>query len=1104
MVQVRLKGPQIGSSLGAVSARVGAVSESTQVTSFLKPSVVTGLPRIRDSFDNGTLSLDVTGLTGITAYAWRRVGGAAEGTGATLSAAGLGGEWIECAVTCDQGVLTAPPVMVYASMSMASHNADDAAVLALVPHAEATHIAVQSGDFSNPSTWRDGRVPRDGSFWLIPKDIVVHYDVTEDNVRMDRGRVDGTFQLDTARLTNEQLKMKIETLVCTRGSSLILGTAANPLPATASFELTISDRDYSQGEYMATDLGADNFLTTRGWGRGVLTQGLCRIWGNARTNWMFADEEVAAGATSVTMPQAPDWQVGEEILICATDGRITADNRELISQTEVREIASITNGGRTVNWTAPLVYDHGNPVPGSQRTDVRPIIALRGGRNITFTSEERTDPARKGHFACMHGMSTVDVWNMACVGMGRTDKSVPSGVIDASNDFKFYNGSTIATGTLTPRSNLQSRYAFHGHHLGWGGGQIMQGCYMEDSPGWGYVHHACRMAMNDCVGYRFTGAGMVSESADELGEWLDNVMIESTRRVPGGGNYTLNGKIQEGGFGTSGDTFRYGVGFGFRGRAMRTNRNYAVGCHTGHAFFPRGNNQVASSTGTMFDPRRSRLDLRTPGRLDSPAPYHLFERYDYPIIHHAGNGSFGCQHGLLVTKDGPVQHHDVNVKLKSFRVVGSRQDGALVEYVGTYILEDFDILAIGGNGIRVGGNTYQIVTHRARIEGANVAFFHDGGTDVLNAHDNFNNTTDPRWAHYGYDVIDCTSFDVYDVPAGATKTGPDVTIFEPDLDNTRIDYNADPQETFALKWADYTAATITVSNRLVNGDGTKSDNISASSDIEPKPWYDRLFSSNSARYATFQYYEGHWQYGGQNVMVIPNFVSDRVTGRPHKFIKMVHYTDTPGGTNNGAYAYTDTPVVQSDITRTVAAGGSVVIDFAAGATGGTGSFEVDEKDHIAPQNGHVTIDGAAGTITYTPDDAVREGTDEFYAFVVSDGQYKTVRADILIGSGDAPTAPVADVNFSVTDGAGLSVDVTLNDAPGMGGRKILVTQYSTDAGATWRRLCNGWKPGIHTIGTESDGTAITAGSVNLRLRCLTDYDRNASPASADGTVTVAP
>src|SRR3978361_1220936 len=66
---------------------------------------------------------------------------------------------------------------------------EHAALFALVPRNEATHVAVKNGSWFDPATWSDGQIPNAGSKVLIPEAISVNYDGVSDTsvftVRVD-------------------------------------------------------------------------------------------------------------------------------------------------------------------------------------------------------------------------------------------------------------------------------------------------------------------------------------------------------------------------------------------------------------------------------------------------------------------------------------------------------------------------------------------------------------------------------------------------------------------------------------------------------------------------------------------------------------------------------------------------------------------------------------------------------------------------------------------------------------------------------------------------------------------------------------------------------
>ncbi len=1134
MAQIRLKGILPRENLGLVSAIVGGASDSAAIPSFQGPAAASGVPRISDGTDTDTLTLDTSGLTGITAYDWRIVGGASQDTGPTLPGAGLGGQWVTCEVTCDQGVLLSPPIMVYATAMMGmsmdpKHLADDAAVVGLIPHRDVTHIAVADGNWSDPATWHVGSVPRNGAVVLIPHGRTVTYD-WNDRHRLDRLRVDGTL---TWSLTTST-QMLVETITVTRGASMIIGTASNRVPAQYSHRIVFSCRDYTADTLAETDLRASNFLTTRGWGRGLVVQGLIRVWGAEKVPWFDADP-IEAGATSLTARKAPvGLAAGDTIVIGGTDAdyvyNANADH-SMVFQDEERVVTSVV--GNVISWQEPLVHPHKNQLPGSTRTDLYPGVIVKGNKNVRFASEVTAPTWRRGHTAFMHMHAKVDVWGADFVDLGRTDKVInpvdgDAGIIDANGDFKRRNAADspqTQSIALTPRANLQSRYPVHCHLLGdvpMGAAPVVAECGVIGSPGWGMVHHGGFMNFFNCTVLDYYGCGMVSEDGSETGAWADNCVMRTTYvakyRDWIGRSVDLRQEVKnlEGNKGALGDTFSHGYAYGFRGRAMRTNRNKAVSTTWANAFWHRSttgepsNPGVAITAGTRDVPRAA-LDLKEITLPEKPANItkDAINYIDYPIVHHSDNEAVACLGGLFVTKNVHTQFHDANIKLKNLKCWGYRQYGASVEYVGVYILDGFDSVAgkyaydTGqGTGVRYGANQHTVIVRNLRAEGNDYAVF-GSGSDTTSTHVNYS-LEDPRWGLVGLDDVDNANRLGFVLVPG---TKPRAEVFYDDDDwYDGYDYGQDPGEDYPLEIAAFFSFNFSNSivPRVDNTMGSKTDNISNAAKLTPKPSGDDIFPGNGSRCLDWLSARGYYIYEGRRVLKQTYIISDRLTGRPAKRTKLVRYTNTNSTafTNNGPLSYTDTPVVQADKTGTCSVNGSVVVDLVSGASGGNGSFSLDTVDSISPQNGTVTFDGAAGTITYTPDPHF-EGTDEFYTFVESAGQYATVRVDILVGTERAVVAPVRGTHFSVADHPDANtIGVTLMTPPDAGGRKIRLTEYSTDGGTTWRRLCHRWVQAVHKITVESDGTAISNGSYTLRLRYKTNWDYTASDASAGAAVTV--
>lgn len=1119
MSQIRLKGFQTGAAVELSNITVGGDSRTLSVPAFRKPPRVAALPRISDAFDGTDMSVDTTGLTGITAYQWRIKGGADQGTASTQDTTGLGGDYLECVVTCDQGMLTSPAVRVYENgmMSMAAMDADDAAILELVRHGDVTHLSVADGLWTSPATWLNGKVPANGARVLVSEGTTVTYDNSEANIRLDTIRVDGTL----AWALDQSTTMLVESVIGTRGSTITIGTdSANRLPAAHTAEIIISGKDYTSDSFLPTDMNISR--EAKMWGRGIVSQGVWRMWGNKKTTWDRANAGVPAGATSLTLENLPTGiEVGDEIVI----GGTSLDYSEVLEpgvsflalQDEYRTLTAVD--GATLSWADGLVHPHDNQCPGSTRTDLHPVVMVRKGKNIKIRSEVTAPNWRRGHTACMHRFAVMDHWDVEFVDLGRTDKDDFAGIRDTDGTFRFHDNDNLLNTAYSSQSNIQSRYPIHGHHLGFGhtgARPVVANCYVEGVPGHAIVHHNCDMDFFDNAMHRFWGCGMVSESGNELGAWVGNCAMTATA-----GDNALNRvpKVHESQRGIAGDNFRKGYGYGMRGRAMRVNRNVAVSCSWGYVFFHRFEPNASQAIAKVINLTRQFIDLKDVGRLVQYNDGSIsdasrdFKFVHYPIVHFADNEAISCISGLFVSKSLPPQVHDVNVKLKRFKSWGYRDSGCEIEYVGTYILEDFDCVADkngNGKGIKFGNNTFQMFTVRARVEGNSEGIFRQGAEPNMEGSTDAMSMQNPRWGHIGTDYVDNAEDLTDDGAFSSVNKAVDVTLEDPDWTGDFINYDATPSLTYPMQagiWDGTSAFSGDLISTMSNADGAKSDNIGNAASLAPKEIkFEYLFGSFNRQVRKANNADGYWSYNGDFVVAQTNIISDRATGRPFKFLNTYVAQTEPAstGVNNGPLVYASTPVVQSDKTATVAANGTVVVNVLAGATGagGPGTYVLDTGDHLKPDNGVARLNSATGEITYTPDrDYI--GTDEMYVFVKSQNRYATVRVTFLIGSGGTVSAPQTDTHFSVADHpAANTLGVTLNTAPATGGRRIQFVQYSTDGGASWRRLCNGWPQAVHKITTTSTGTALAAGDYTLRLRYKTNFDYVFSGASSDTTVTV--
>jgi len=221
------------------------------------------------------LAVEAPALTNIQSYQWFVDDvEITEATGATFTPNMMG--HVSAIVTANEGVFAAPIVQVVHAHDMASHGAAEDAVLALVPHVGASHIAVQDGLWSDPMTWDVGAVPAEGAVVLVPINANVTYDVAT-APRLDRLRLDGALRV----ALDQSTQMHVETVVIAHSGLLEIGAGfESRLPGQYAFDLTVSDRAYGISPNASSDL--DLALDPLLLGRGIVCLGNLVVFGDAR------------------------------------------------------------------------------------------------------------------------------------------------------------------------------------------------------------------------------------------------------------------------------------------------------------------------------------------------------------------------------------------------------------------------------------------------------------------------------------------------------------------------------------------------------------------------------------------------------------------------------------------------------------------------------------------------------------------------------------------------------------------------------------------------------------------------------------------------------
>lgn len=510
---------------------------------------------------------------------------------------------------------------------------------------DATHVAIRSGDWSDPSTWEGGRVPGAEAQVYIPAGTQVIYDV-DSEVPLATVRVDGHLKFSTSQDTN----MLVETIVTGHGSKFEVGSAADPMPVSIDATVTFRDTPINRGQ------DPDQLS------HGLMAFGEVEVQGASKESHLKLDGQVNRGDRTIEVDgNTANWEVGDTIVIIGTGNG---------SRDEERVITAIN--GDQITFNQALSYDHNPP----QGMDFDTYVGNLS-RNVTFRSED-ADGVR-GHVMLHNGMGGSDgisnsVQFAAFEDMGRTDASIG-----------------------TSANNPAGRYPLHLHEIGTepdSALNILNGNAINGAPGWGITHHSSHAAVNNNFVYDTVGSGIISEMGDETGEWLGNLVSS----VDGDG--VANPSSQSNGFLVGSE----GAAYENQSRVIIQQDNVAANSHIGWNWsgresfeFPSINDGVHRK---MFEREQVPFD---------PSPFDVaLDHEEPPIIDFNDNTVIGADTALRVFHRQYSDDTDTMSVFKNFNVWGGGDAVHLDNYASNYQFMD-SVWQGSGVGFRIERKTSSVV-----------------------------------------------------------------------------------------------------------------------------------------------------------------------------------------------------------------------------------------------------------------------------------------------------------------------------------------------------------------------------------------------------------
>lgn len=379
-------------------------------------------------------------------------------------------------------------------------------------------VAVQSGAWSDPATWKHGVVPGDDALVRIPDGVDVTYDVAKGSpfeASLFSVWVEGSFRF----AADQSTYMEVDTILAGHGSVLEIGTSENRIDGGHEAEIVIRDDTAAVDE--------------RAWdpqqlSKGIVAAGRVEIAGADTVAHVSLVSGAEAGDTTLLLAEVPEgWLVGDKLVLQGTsydpEGSDSDNSRFHDEELTITGFEEQSNGQIEVTFENlntggnSLRFDHVLPDGQVFDTGELGIHLANLSRSVTIRSEggDATMPDAggdvhdRGHVMLMH-TDDVTIRDAAFLDLGRSDKTL------------------LADDDL----NVKGRYSLHIHRGGaedvTGQPAIIEGVAVEGSPGWGIAHHQSHLNILDSVVYDTVGSGIAAEAGDEIGIWRGNLVVKTT------------------------------------------------------------------------------------------------------------------------------------------------------------------------------------------------------------------------------------------------------------------------------------------------------------------------------------------------------------------------------------------------------------------------------------------------------------------------------------------------------------------------------------------------------------------------------------------------
>ena len=345
---------------------------------------------------------------------------------------------------------------------------------------------IGNGSWQDPTIWPGAQIPGNSDDIVIPSGITI--DLTG-NIDVKSITINGILQA----ISGADIQVKTEWIMVMGNTALLeIGTTANPFDAVYNCTITLTGLDDGD-DIMGM---GDKFIVAMGGGN-------IELHGEQKMSWTQLGSNALPGSNQITMATAVDWDIGDEILLVASQ----TDWNEA----EKKTITAISANDLNITLNSNLSYPHSGIVE----------TYTRNTDNKTWTADLRGEVGLLTHNIKIQGDASSE-----SNGFGGHIMCMPNSTINASSIELYRMGQKAKLG----------RYPWHWHLLDdFGTGQYFKNSSVDHSFNRAItIHGTSYVNVENNFFYDHIGHGVFLEDGSERFNTIkNNVVLLSKRPLMG-------------------------------------------------------------------------------------------------------------------------------------------------------------------------------------------------------------------------------------------------------------------------------------------------------------------------------------------------------------------------------------------------------------------------------------------------------------------------------------------------------------------------------------------------------------------------------------------